>query len=81
MKIHEAKASCYDSVVSECVYDYMRKYVTEIYNTLEPVEDGTGNSYKEKQKHFASKDRTQLKAIAASLETICKRLDAMEGKY
>ena len=81
MKIYEAKASSYDTVDTESIYDYIREYVNKINGYIEPEEDRTGNAYKKIKERYATKDRTQLKIIAASLETICKRLDAMEGKY
>jgi hypothetical protein len=82
MTIHKAKASDYNTVDSICIYDYIRQYVDEIRREVEPVEDKTGNAYKSNQSKFQKCDRTQLKAIAAELETVCKRLDYMlHGKY
>lgn len=82
MTIHPAKASAYNTVTSDCIYDYIREYSTRIYNAVEPLEDRSGNNYIRKKAEFARKNRTELKAIAAELETVCKRLDYMlEGKY
>ena len=82
MKIHKAKASDYNTVTSENIYDYIRQYADIIHNEVEPDEDRTGNSYKQKRERFAKLDRAELKAIAAELETVCKRLDyILYGKY
>ena len=82
MKIHKAKASDYNTVTSESIYDYIREYSNFINNEVEPDEDRTGNSYKQKREKFAKLDRKELKAIATELETVCKRLDyILYGKY
>lgn len=82
MKINKAKTSNYDLVTSECIYDYIREYANYIYLSVEPQEDKTGNSYKNKREQFAKIDRTQLKAIAAELETVQKRLKwILHGQY
>lgn len=77
MNVNKAKASAYDNVNSGSLYDYIRQYTNKIYKEVEPIEDGTGNSYKQKREQFEKANRTQLKAIAAELETIVKRLDYM----
>ena len=82
MKIIEARASSYSSVESACIYDYIREYAEKIRHEVEPAEDGTGNAYKAIRERFEAADRTQLKAIAAELETVCKRLEYMLcGRY
>lgn len=70
MRIHEAKVSSYGSVNTENIVRYIDEYTCDIFSFV-----------KNKESKLLNADRTQLKIIAASLETICKRLDAMEGKY
>lgn len=77
MTIQPAKASSYNNVMPECIYDYIRKYTRQIHSEVEPEEDGTGNSFKEKQERFVKCNKTRLKQIAAQLETVCKELDYM----
>ena len=77
MTIHKAKSSSYDTVGTDHIYEYIREYANKIMQEVEPEEDHTGNSYKELSEKFSKADRTQLKAIAAELETVCKRLDYM----
>lgn len=82
MKIHPAKASAYDSVDSVNIYGYIQTWTSHICAEVEPMEDSTGNAHKEKQAQFAACNRTQLKRIAAQLETVCKELDYMlYGRY
>ena len=82
MNIHKAKTSSYDSVTNNGIYHYIRQYANQIIKEVEPAEDGSGNDYKSKQAQFDKANRTQLKAIAAELETITKRLDYMlHGRY
>lgn len=82
MEIHKAKSSSYNSVDSKSIYDYIRLYANDIYNAVEPKEDDTGNAYKAMQECFLNCDRTQLKAIAAELETVKKRFDyILHGRY
>ena len=82
MKIHKARASAYDSVSNDLIYHYIRQYVNKIASDIEPAEDGTGNSYKQKREQFDKANRIQLKEIAAELETVTKRLDYMlYGRY
>ena len=82
MTIHKAKTSAYDSVSNDGIYHYIRQYANQIIKEVEPVEDGTGNSYKAKREQFDNANRTQLKTIAAELETIVKRLDyTLHGRY
>lgn len=82
MKINQAKTTNYNGVSSICILDYIREYTDRIRQEVEPVEDTTGNAYKAIKDKFEKADRTQLKAIAAELETVCKRLDYMlYGRY
>lgn len=82
MTIHKAKSSAYDSVTNNGIYHYIRQYANQIIKEVEPAEDGSGNDYKAKQSQFDRANRTQLKAIAAELETIVKRLDyTLHGRY
>ena len=82
MTIHKAKTSAYDSVSNDGIYHYIRQYINQIQREVEPAEDGTGNDYKAKQAQFDKANRAQLKAIAAELETITRRLDYMlYGRY
>ena len=82
MTIHKTKSSAYDSVSNDGIYHYIRQYVNQIQSEVEPIEDGIGNSYKAKRKQFDNANRAQLKAIAAELETITRRLDYMlYGRY
>ena len=69
MTIHKAKASDYTSVKSEYVVDYIRQYTDKISQAVQSDE-------------LQGKNKTQLNAIAAELETVCKRLDyILEGRY
>lgn len=82
MTIHKAKTSAYDSVTNNGIYHYIRQYANQIIKEVEPAEDGSGNDYKAKQAQFDKANRTQLKAIAAELETIVKRLNyTLHGRY
>lgn len=70
MTIHKAKASNYNSVRSECIGTEIYDMTNKIYHDVARVTN------------WYDKDRTQLKAIAAELETVCKRLDyILEGRY
>jgi hypothetical protein len=82
MTINKAKTSNYDSVTPGNIYDYIREYASTIYHETEPAEDRTGNAYKAKREQFANCNKTQLKAIAAELETVQKRLAwILHGQY
>ena len=82
MTIHKANASNYNSVTPGNIYDYIREYASAIYHETEPAEDKTGNAYKAKREQFANCNKTQLKAIAAELETVNKRLEwLINGRY
>jgi len=64
MKVYEAKASSYNSVSHSCIVDYIVDYVR---NNKQLVDDNNDR--------LRTCDKTQLKAIAAELETVQKRLD------
>ena len=82
MTINKAKASAYNAVTTAAVYDYMRQYLAEISGMIEPEEDQRGNAYKAKLQEMEGVNRAILKACAADLETIVKRLKyAIEGQY
>ena len=82
MTIHKAKASDYNTVTTAAIYDYMRQYLAEISGMIEPEEDQRGNAYKAKLQEMEGVNRAILKACAADLETIVKRLKyAIEGQY
>lgn len=82
MTIQKAKASAYNDVKTACIYDYMRQYLAEISGMIEPEEDGKGNAYKAKLQEMEKVDRATLKACAAELETIVKRLKyGLYGQY
>lgn len=69
MTIREAKASNYNTVKTPCIVSYIEEYLQKI-NDLTTKNDLT------------KKDRTQLKTIAAELETVAKRLDYIcNGRY
>lgn len=72
MTIHKAKASDYASVTSENVIMYIFSYSSKINMALGDFNKG----------RLFGKNKTQLNAIAAELETVCKRLDyILEGRY
>jgi hypothetical protein len=82
MTIHKANSSYYNSVTPGNIYDYIREYASAIYHETEPAEDKTGNAYKAKREQFSNCNKTQLKAIAAELETVQKRLAwILHGQY
>lgn len=73
MTIHKAKANSYASVTSENVARYIKEYSQKI------TENVNGAYYNGK---LQQANKTQLNAIAAELETVCKRLDyILEGRY
>ena len=70
MENHKAKSSSYNSVNTDSIVGYIDDYATDIFNMVK--NDMTKTDY----------DRTQLKAIAAELETVKKRLDyILYGRY
>lgn len=71
MKITKAKASSYDSVNDENLVRYISEHAAHIYGLVY-----SNNS------DLVKKNRAQLKAIAAELETVRKRLDyIVNGNY
>ena len=68
MKINKAKTSNYDQINNAALVDYIQDYALTIFDNV-----SVGNEQVKKQ--LASCDRTQLKAIAAELETVQKRLN------
>ena len=71
MTIHKAKASAYDSVNNGNLVRYISEHAAHIYGIVY-----SNNS------DLKDKNRTELKAIAAELETVRKRLDYMlYGRY
>ena len=72
MKINKVKSSDYDTVKRDCIARYIKDYAYVIYTKLDNISDDT----------LAEKDRTELKQIAAELETVKKRIEYMtEGRY
>jgi len=81
MTINKTKSSSYDCINARVLYDYIRDYATKIYFEVEPDEENM-NGYVQKVKQFEGLNRTQLKAIAAELETVNKRLAyIIHGRY
>lgn len=77
MVIHKAKSSSYDSVKTEAIVSYIQDYATDIFNAVYPQ-----NANNEIKRQLANCNRTQLKAIAAELETVQKRLVyILQGEY
>lgn len=75
MTIHKASASNYDKVRTESIVDYIQRYTMQIQDDINNGTCGNG-------KQLSDCDRTQLKAIAAELETVKKRLDyILYGRY
>ncbi len=71
MTIHKAKASAYDSVNNENLVRYISEHAAHIYGLVYS-----------KNGELEDKNRTQLKAIAAELETVKKRLEwLVNGRY
>lgn len=75
MIIHEAKASGYNSVNTESIVRYIAEYNLKNMDIINNATNGNGKQLREC-------DRAQLKAIAASLETVNKRLEyIINGRY
>lgn len=75
MIIHEAKASSYNSVNTNSIVLYITEYNLKNMDIINNATNGSG-------KQLENCDRTQLKAIAASLETVNKRLEyIINGRY
>ena len=71
MKINKAKTSSYDSVNNKNLVRYISEYTAHIYGIVYS-----------KNGELQDKNRTELKAIAAELETVQKRLDwLINGRY
>ena len=81
MKFKTTKSD-YNTVTTAAIYDYMRQYLAEISGMIEPEEDQRGNAYKAKLQEMEGVNRAILKACAADLETIVKRLKYdLYGQY
>ena len=71
MKIAPVNTSGYNSVKTSCIVDYIVDYVRENKTLIDENND-----------RLRACDRTQLKAIAAELETVNKRLEwLINGRY
>jgi hypothetical protein len=71
MKIYPANTSDYNAVKTSCIVDYIVDYVRENKTLIDENND-----------RLRACDRTQLKAIAAELETVNKRLEwLINGRY
>ena len=71
MRINKASASGYNSVDNKNLVRYISEYTAHIYGLVY-----TKNS------ELENKNRTELKAIAAELETVKKRLEwLINGRY
>lgn len=71
MTINKAKTANYGSVSSSCIVDYIVDYARENKTLIDDNND-----------RLRGCDRTQLKAIAAELETVHKRLEwLINGRY
>ncbi len=71
MKIHKASASEYNSVDNKNLVRYISEYTAHIYGIVY-----------NKNGELQDKNRTELKAIAAELETVKKRLEwLVNGRY
>ena len=71
MKINKASASGYNAVDNKNLIRYISEYTAHIYGIVYS-----------KNGELENKNRTELKAIAAELETVKKRLDYMlHGRY
>lgn len=78
MTISKAKTSNYDSVTPRWIVDYIQRYAADINATVNP--DKADNSAMITR--LSNCNKTQLKAIAAELETVQKRLEYMlYGRY
>ena len=71
MKINKASASGYNSVDNKNLVRYISEYTAHIYGIVYS-----------KNGELEDKNRTELKAIAAELETVKKRLEwLVNGRY
>lgn len=72
MKISKGKSNNYNDVNTDSLVRYIKEYSYIIYTKLDNISDDT----------LAKKNRTELKQIAADLETAEKRLDYLiDGEY
>ncbi|HZK45144.1 MAG TPA: hypothetical protein VFD34_02780 [Clostridia bacterium] len=71
MKINKASASGYNAVDNKNLVRYISEYTAHIYGIVYS-----------KNGELEDKNRTELKAIAAELETVKKRLEwLVNGRY
>ena len=78
MKIIKAKTSSYDRVTPRWIVDYIQRYAADINATVNPGEADNSAMIT----RLSGCDKTQLKAIAAELETVQKRLAyILHGQY
>ena len=71
MKVKKASASGYNTVDNKNLVRYISEYTAHIYGIVYS-----------KNSELEDKNRTQLKAIAAELETVQKRLEwLVNGRY
>ena len=78
MKIYPAKPSNYIKVCNEGIVSYIKDYATVINNAVNPEKTDNNTPVK----NLSECDKTQLKAIAAELETVVKRLEwILYGRY
>jgi hypothetical protein len=78
MTIKKAKTSNYDTVTTRNIVDYIQRYAADIDKTVNPCK--ADNSIIKTE--LANCNKTQLKAIAAELETVQKRLTwILYGQY
>ncbi len=71
MRINKASASGYNAVDNKNLVRYISEYTAHIYGIVYS-----------KNGELENKNRTQLKAIAAELETVKKRLEwIVNGRY
>lgn len=78
MKINKAETNSYNSVTPRRIVDYIQRYAADINATVNP--DKADNSAMITK--LSNCNKTQLKAIAAELETVQKRLEyILHGRY
>jgi len=78
MTIHKAKTSNYDSVTPRWIVNYIQRYAADINATVNPGKADNSAMITRLSGH----NKTQLKAIAAELETVQKRLAwILHGQY
>lgn len=76
MTIHKAQASGYNDVQPQWIVQYIKQYADWINQTVNP--DGVDKT----NTKLTQSSKTQLKSIAAELETVQKRLKyILEGVY